>query len=78
MRTLLEAYLLAVTSQLLEDLQSTALPPLSITTLTVDDLNITVASGAADAAAANGSGLTVDGAIPSTMILVTSGQPTKV
>ena len=32
------------------------------TTLTVDDLNITVASGAADAAAANGSGLTVDGA----------------
>ena len=32
------------------------------TTLDVDDLNITVASGAADAAAANGAGLTVDGA----------------
>ena len=32
------------------------------TTLTVDDLNVVVASGAADAAAANGAGLTVDGA----------------
>ena len=32
------------------------------TTLDVDDLNITVAKGAADAAAANGAGLTVDGA----------------
>ena len=32
------------------------------TTLTVDDKNIVVASGAADAAAANGAGLTVDGA----------------
>lgn len=32
------------------------------TTLNVDDINITVASGAADAAAANGAGLTVDGA----------------
>ena len=32
------------------------------TTMNVDDLNITVASGAADAAAANGAGLTVDGA----------------
>lgn len=32
------------------------------TTMDVDDLNITVASGAADAAAANGAGLTVDGA----------------
>ena len=32
------------------------------TTLTVADLNITVAQGAADAAAANGAGLTVDGA----------------
>lgn len=32
------------------------------TTLDVADLNITVASGAADAAAANGAGLTVDGA----------------
>ena len=32
------------------------------TTLTVDDLNVVVASGAADGAAANGAGLTVDGA----------------
>jgi len=32
------------------------------TTLNVTDLNITVANGAADAAAANGAGLTVDGA----------------
>ena len=32
------------------------------TTLNVDDVNITVASGAVDAAAANGAGLTVDGA----------------
>ena len=32
------------------------------TELTVDDLNITIASGAADAAAANGAGITVDGA----------------
>ena len=32
------------------------------TTMDVDDLNITVAKGAADAAAANGAGLTVDGA----------------
>ena len=32
------------------------------TTLTVDDKNVVVASGAADAAAANGAGLTVDGA----------------
>lgn len=32
------------------------------TTLNVDDINITVASGAADSAAANGAGLTVDGA----------------
>ena len=32
------------------------------TTLDVDDLNITVASGAADAAAANGAGISVDGA----------------
>jgi len=35
---------------------------LNTSTLTVDDLNITVADGAADAAAANGAGLTVDGA----------------
>lgn len=32
------------------------------TTLTVDDKNIVIASGAADAAAANGAGITVDGA----------------
>ena len=32
------------------------------TTLDVDDLNITVAKGAANAAAANGGGLTIDGA----------------
>jgi|13_taG_2_1085334.scaffolds.fasta_scaffold06358_2 hypothetical protein len=32
------------------------------TTLTVDDLNLTLASGAADANAANGAGITVDGA----------------
>jgi hypothetical protein len=32
------------------------------TTLTIDDLNIVVASGAADAASADGAGLTVDGA----------------
>ena len=32
------------------------------TTLTVDDLNIVLASGAADAAAANGAGITIDGA----------------
>lgn len=32
------------------------------TTLTVDDLNVVVASGAIDASAANGAGLTVDGA----------------
>jgi len=35
---------------------------LNTSTLSVDDLNITVADGAADAAAANGAGLTVDGA----------------
>jgi len=32
------------------------------TTMTVDDLNVVVASGAADASAANGAGLTIDGA----------------
>ena len=32
------------------------------TTLTVDDLNIVLASGAADSAAANGAGITIDGA----------------
>jgi len=40
------------------------------TTLDVDDINITVAKGAANAAAANGAGLTVDGA--SATILYTS------
>ena len=35
---------------------------LNTSTLTVDDLNITVADGAASAAAADGAGLTVDGA----------------
>ena len=35
---------------------------LQVTNLNVEDLNITVASGSADAAAANGAGLTVDGA----------------
>lgn len=35
---------------------------LNTATLTVDDLNITIADGAADAAAANGAGITVDGA----------------
>ena len=32
------------------------------TSLTVDDLNLTLASGAADSAAANGAGITIDGA----------------
>jgi len=32
------------------------------TTLTVDDLNIVLASGAADSSAANGAGITIDGA----------------
>lgn len=32
------------------------------TTMTVDDLNMTLASGAADASAANGAGITIDGA----------------
>jgi len=32
------------------------------TELTVDDINITIAAGAADAAAANGAGITIDGA----------------
>lgn len=32
------------------------------TTMDIDDLNITIASGAADSAAANGAGITVDGA----------------
>ena len=43
------------------------------TTLEVDDLNITVASGAADAASANGAGLTVDGA-NATLIYSSAGD----
>jgi len=43
------------------------------TALSVDDLNITVASGAANAAAANGAGITVDGA-SATMTYVSSGD----
>ena len=35
---------------------------INTSTLTVDDLNITIADGAANAAAANGAGITVDGA----------------
>ena len=44
------------------------------TTLDVDDLNITIASGAADATAANGAGLTVDGA--SATLLYTASTDT--
>lgn len=43
------------------------------TTLNVDDVNITVASGAADAAAADGAGLTVDGA-SATLTYVSAGD----
>ena len=43
------------------------------TTLDVDDLNITVASGAADSAAANGAGITVDGA-SATLTYVSAGD----
>jgi len=43
-------------------------------TMTVDDLNITVADGAANAAAANGAGLTVDGA--NATIIYTSSTDT--
>ena len=43
-------------------------------TMTVDDLNITVADGAADAASANGAGLTVDGA--NATIIYTSSTDT--
>lgn len=46
---------------------------LNTATLTVDDLNITVADGAANAAAANGAGLTVDGA-NATITYVNSGD----
>jgi len=40
------------------------------TTMEVDDLNITLASGAANAAAANGAGITVDGASATSHIIV--------
>ena len=43
------------------------------TTLTVDDKNIVLASGAADAAAANGAGITVDGA-SATLLYASSGD----
>ena len=46
---------------------------LNTATLTVDDLNITVADGAANAAAANGAGLTVDGA-SATLTYVSTGD----
>ena len=46
---------------------------LNTATLTVDDLNITVADGAANAAAADGAGLTVDGA-NATITYVNSGD----
>ena len=50
---------LTVTGNLTVDGTTTTI---NSTTLNVDDINITVASGAADSAAANGAGLTVDGA----------------
>jgi hypothetical protein len=43
------------------------------TTLTVDDLNIVLASGAANAAAANGAGITIDGA-SATITYLSSGD----
>ena len=43
------------------------------TTLDVDDINITVAKGAANAAAANGAGLTVDGS-SATLLYASSGD----
>ena len=46
---------------------------LNTATLTVEDLNIVVASGAADAAAANGAGLTIDGA-DATLTYATAGD----
>ena len=42
-------------------------------TMTVDDLNLTLASGAANAAAANGAGITVDGA-SATLLYASSGD----
>jgi len=46
---------------------------LNTTTLDVEDLNITVAKGAANAAAANGAGLTVDGA-GATLLYASTGD----
>jgi hypothetical protein len=43
------------------------------TTMSVDDLNLTLASGAADGAAANGAGITVDGA-SATLVYATTGD----
>lgn len=43
------------------------------TTLTVDDINIVLASGAANAAAANGAGITIDGA-SATITYISSGD----
>jgi hypothetical protein len=43
------------------------------TSMSVDDLNLTLASGAADAAAANGAGLTIDGA-SATLLYASSGD----
>ena len=44
------------------------------TTLTIDDKNIVLASGAADAAAANGAGITIDGANATITYNSTSGK----
>lgn len=46
---------------------------LNSTSLTIDDKNITLASGAANAAAANGAGITVDGA-SATLLYASSGD----
>ena len=43
------------------------------TTMTVDDINITLASGAANSAAANGAGITVDGA-SATLLYASTGD----
>ena len=43
------------------------------TTMTVDDINITLASGAANAAAANGAGITIDGA-SATLLYASTGD----
>jgi hypothetical protein len=46
------------------------------TTMSVDDINLVLASGAADAAAANGAGITVDGA-SATLVYTNSGDKWK-